>query len=83
MGAIMKAFAARSSHSAKKDGVWEDIIERLNECQSQNDVTEFEEWVKVANWNLPYPYREPLADEIEAKREAIEADEEVLRRWGS
>lgn len=82
MGKILKAFAVRSSMSAKKANVWPEIIEALNECTSLDEVASFEEWVKVAHWNLPYPYREPLTDAVEAHVQQILTDEEILRRWG-
>lgn len=78
MGALMKAFGTRSSMSAKKDGVWQELIERLQECDSVVAVVDFERWVASAHWNLPHPFKEPLADAIEDRLEAIAMDEEIL-----
>lgn len=78
MGAILKAFKVRSSMAAKKANVWPEIIDRLSDCTSLEDIASFEAWLKVAHWNLPYPYREPLQDEIEERVQAILVDEEIL-----
>ena len=78
MGALTKAFKSRSSMSAKKDGVWQEIIERLQECDTVLAVVEFERWVETSHWNLPHPYKEPLADAIEDRLESIAIDEEIL-----
>lgn len=81
MGAILKAFKVLSSAAAKKAGVWEEIIDELTECQTIEDIASFKDWVARTHWNLPYPFREPLSDEIEARVQAILVDEEVLRTW--
>lgn len=78
MGALKKAFGIRSSHSAKKENVWGEIIEALNECTSLEEVESFEAWVANAHWNLPGPYREPLADAIYEHVQSILIDEEIL-----
>lgn len=82
MGAIKKAFSPKSSMIAKREGVWIEVIDALNECTSLEELSDFGKWVKLTHWNMPYPYRAPLADEIEAHAQKIIADEEILRRWG-
>lgn len=81
MGALLKAFKVSSSGAAKKAGVWNEIIDALAECQSLDDIADFERWVATKHWNLPHPYREPLADEVDCQVQKILIDEEVLRTW--
>ena len=82
MGLISKAFSPQSSHAAKRDGLWPDLMERLGECVVPADVDEFERHLETIVLQVPAAWNEPLAELIEKRREEIAEDDVVaiLRR---
>lgn len=82
MGLISKAFSPQSSHAAKRDGLWPDLMERLGECVVLADVDEFERHLESIVLQVPAAWNEPLAELIEKRREEIAEDDvaAILRR---
>ena len=82
MGLISKAFTPQSSHAAKRDGLWPDLMERLGECVLPSDVDECERHLDAIALQGPAAWNEPLAELIEKRREEIAEDDvaSILRR---
>jgi hypothetical protein len=75
MGLISKAFTPQSSHAAKRDGLWPDLMERLGECVLPTDVGAFEQHLDAIALQVPAAWHEPLAELIEKRREEIAEDD--------
>ena len=82
MGLISKAFTPQSSHAAKRDGLWPDLMERLGECVMPSDVDAFAEHLEAIALQVPAAWHEPLAELMEKRREEIAEDDvsDILRR---
>ena len=75
MGLISKDFSRQSSHAAKRDGLWPDLMERLGECVLPTDVDAFQQHLEAIDLQVPAGWREPLAELIEKRREEIAEDD--------
>lgn len=82
MGLLAKTLTPQSSHAAKKNGLWPDLMEQLTECVLPADVDEFERHLAAIALQIPAAWNEPLAELIEKRREEIEADDvaTIMRR---
>lgn len=79
MGKIYDALLKKqSSYQAKKNGLWQDLIERLEDCQTPEMVQEFRAHVAFIGRDIPVAWSEPLEEAIEKRMEEIEIDEQVL-----
>lgn len=79
MGKIYDALLKRqSSNKAKKENLWERLIERLEDCQTPEMVQEFQAHVSFISRDIPVMWVEPLNEAIEKRLEEIQIDEEVL-----
>lgn len=75
MGIISDTFKPPSSAGAKKSGLWEELTDRLDGCFFAGMVDEFEAHLLAIDHQIPRPWREPLTDLIEAKREALAGED--------
>lgn len=79
MGKIYDALLKKQSSSkAKKENLWERLIERLEDCQTPEMVQEFRSHVSFISRDIPVMWVEPLNEAIEKRLEEIEIDEQVL-----
>lgn len=75
MGLLAKALTPQSSHAAKKNGLWDELMGRLHDCVTLAQVDGFEEHLVAIDMQIPGSWREPLAEVIEKTREEIAADD--------
>lgn len=72
---IKAAFAVTSSYAAKKTSLWPDLTDRINGALLMIDLAEIEQWLELHELEVPWPWREPLAELIERRREELEAED--------
>lgn len=82
MGLLLKTLSPKSSYAAKKNGLWEDLMERLTECVMPADVDDFERHVISLGLEIPAAWSGPLAELVEKRREEIAEDDvaTIMRR---
>lgn len=79
MGKIYDALLKKqSSHRAKKENLWERLIDKLEDCQTPEMVQSFREHIAFIWRDIPGSWSEPLEEAIEKRLEEIQIDEEVL-----
>lgn len=79
MGKIYDALLKKQSSSqAKKNGLWQTLIEKLEDCQTPEMVQEFRSHIASIYREIPVAWSEPLDEAIEKRMEEIEIDELVL-----
>jgi hypothetical protein len=78
MGLLSKALSQQSSYAAKKNGLWEDLMERLSDCALPQDVDAVERHIETLALQIPAAWDEPLREIIEKRREEIAADDITL-----
>lgn len=81
MGMLKKALEPPSSYSAKQTDVWAKLCAEVDACVLPAQIEAFETWMAEYPLEIPGPYRTPLRERIEARREAIGADDisEIVR----
>ena len=82
MGMLTDTLKPQSAHAAKKNGLWQDLMDRLGECVLPADVDAFERYVVSLGLQIPAAWHEPIADVVEKRREEIAEDDvaSIMRR---
>jgi hypothetical protein len=75
MGKLADALAPISSYAAKKTPLWEDLKDRIAGALLMVDLAEIELWLEFHELEVPWPWREPLAEMIARRREELEAED--------
>lgn len=75
MGKLADALAPQSSYAAKKTSLWPDLTDRINGALLMIDLTEIELWLELHELEVPWPWREPLAELIAKRRDELEAED--------
>jgi hypothetical protein len=76
MGKLLDALAPVSSYAAKKTTLWDDLTDRIAGAMWPAMLDELEVWLELHEIEIPYPWREPLAELIEKRRDEL-ADEDI------
>lgn len=81
MGKLTDALAPQSSYAAKKTSLWDDLTDRIAGAIVTGDLAEVELWMELNELLIPWPWREPLRDLIERRREELKAEDigEIVR----
>jgi hypothetical protein len=75
MGKLKDALAPISSYAAKKTPLWDEVTDRIAGAILPADLDDVELWLEWHELEVPWPWREPLAELIEKQREALEAED--------
>lgn len=75
MGILKDAFAVKSSYAAKKTDLWPDLCDRIAGAILMIDLAEIEAWLELNELDVPWAWREPLAELIEKRREELRAED--------
>lgn len=75
MGKLRDALAPISSYAAKKTPLWADLMDRIAGAILPADLDEVETWIEFHELEVPYAFRESLAEIIEKRREELAAEE--------
>lgn len=84
MGKLADALAPQSSYAAKKTSLWSDVTDRIDGAIVPADLDAVELWLNLNELQVPWAWREPLAELIEKRREALAAEDidQIIRdRW--
>lgn len=78
---LFYGFKPTIPRQAKIAGTWEQLMARLALCVLPADVDDFQADMTAEWFSLPPQWRDPLADQIELKREQIAAEDigEIVR----
>ena len=81
MGKLADALAPTSSYAAKKTTLWPDLCDRIAGALLNVDLAEIEVWLELHEQEVPWPWREPLAELIAKRRDELEAEDvgQILR----
>lgn len=76
MGKLLDALSPSSSYAAKKTDLWPELCDRIAGAMWPAVLDDFEVWLELHEMEIPYPWREPLAELVEKRREEL-ADEDI------
>jgi hypothetical protein len=76
MGKLADALSPVSSYAAKKTTLWEDVSDRIAGALLMIDLAEIELWLELNEHEVPWSWREPLAELIDKRRDEL-AEEDV------
>lgn len=81
MGKLLDALSPVSSYAAKKTDLWADVTDRIAGALLYIDLAEIEAWLDFHELEIPWAWREPLAELIEKRRDEITAEDvnEIVR----
>lgn len=81
MGKLLDALKPQSSYAAKKTDLWPDLLDRIAGALVPADLDQLETWLDLNELQIPWAWREPLAELIEKRRDELAADDvnEVVR----
>ena len=75
MGKLADALAPQSSYAAKKTPLWEDVTDRIAGALLMIDLAEIELWLELHEHDVPWAWREPLAELIEKRRDELASED--------
>lgn len=75
MGKLADALGPQSSYAAKKTTLWDDVTDRIAGALLARDLDELETWLEFNELDVPWAWRESLAELIEKRREEIDAED--------
>lgn len=78
MGILAKTLTHQSAYAAKNNGLWPELMTRLEECVLPEDVDAFERHVSGLGLQVPAGWHEPLAEVIAKKRDEIREEDLTL-----
>lgn len=76
MGKLLDALKPSSSYAAKKTDLWPDLLDRIAGALVPADLDQLELWLDLNELQIPWAWREPLAELIEKRRDEL-ADDDV------
>lgn len=81
MGKLLDALSPPSSYAAKKTTLWADLTDRIAGAIVPGDLDEFETWLEFHELEIPYAWRESLAELVEKRRDELRAEDisEIIR----
>jgi hypothetical protein len=81
MGKLLDALSPVSSYAAKKTDLWSDLTDRIAGAIVPADLDEVEGWIEFNELQVPWAWREPLAELIEKRRDELREEDigEILR----
>jgi hypothetical protein len=81
MGKLADALAPVSSYAAKKTTLWADVTDRIAGALLMIDLAEIELWLELHEHEVPFSWRESLAELIDKRRDELKAEDigEILR----
>jgi hypothetical protein len=81
MGKLLDALKPISSYAAKKTDLWPDLLDRIAGALVPADLDGLESWLVLHELEIPWAWREPLAELIEKRRDELAADDvnEIVR----
>jgi hypothetical protein len=75
MGKLADALSPASSYAAKKTGIWDQIVARIDLAMTRYDLEEVEAWLLGQSLNIPGAWEEPILELLEKRAEAIDAED--------
>lgn len=76
MGALAKSLAAATPYSARKAGLWPELMDQLEGCLYPAAIDAFEAHIVSLGLQIPNNWHEHLANAVEKKRQEI-SDENI------
>lgn len=83
MGKLRDALSPVSSYAAKKTSLWDDLTDRIAGALLPADIDEVETWIEFHTLEVPWAFRESLAEIIEKRRDELAAEDigGIVRRF--
>lgn len=75
MGKLLQALSPPSSYAAKKTDLWSDLTDRIAGAIVPADLDELDRWLDFNELQVPYAWRESLAELIEKRRDELAAED--------
>ena len=75
MGKLADALAPQSSYAAKKTSLWPDLTDRIAGALLMIDLAEIELWLELHEQEVPWSWRESLAELIDKRRDELAAED--------